>query len=75
MFPRFGSRLELSCTVSGGHLLRAGQHPEFYELYLQYQSDEGGDMLYAVPVRVMNYRRQGRFVNQVGVGRVRLAQR
>ena len=64
VLSRFGSRFELSCTVSGRDLLQAGP-PEFYELYLHYRTEEG-DRLYAVPVRVLNYRKQGHYVNQVG---------
>ncbi|XP_043214644.1 meckelin-like isoform X2 [Amphibalanus amphitrite] len=59
---RFGSRFEHTCTLSGRDLLEAGP-PEFFELYLQYHADEV-EWLYAIPVRVLNYRRNGRYVNQ-----------
>ena len=49
--------------MSGRDLLLA-EPPTFYELYLQYRTEEG-DRLYAIPVRVLNYRKQGQYVNQV----------
>ncbi|XP_037076463.1 meckelin-like [Pollicipes pollicipes] len=60
---RFGSRFDQTCTVSGRELL-AAQETEFYELYLHYQTEQG-PRLYAVPVRVKNYRREGREVNKL----------
>ena len=60
---RFGTDYTNECEVDLGVLLEDSQEPLFYELYYQ---DGLSTQLIPVPVRILNYQSQGRFVNEPG---------
>uniref|UniRef100_A0A8D0HDF1 Transmembrane protein 67 n=1 Tax=Sphenodon punctatus TaxID=8508 RepID=A0A8D0HDF1_SPHPU len=61
----FGTTYQQSCTIPVSKILKDFANPVFYDVYLEYYSDDNGQQyLWAVPVLNLNLQYNEMFVNQ-----------
>uniref|UniRef100_A0A8C9FTB3 Transmembrane protein 67 n=1 Tax=Pavo cristatus TaxID=9049 RepID=A0A8C9FTB3_PAVCR len=60
----FGTTYEQSCEISVSKILLDFTHPIFYDLFLEYNGDNGQQYLWAVPVLNLNLQYSEMYVNQ-----------
>ncbi|NXG61020.1 MKS3 protein, partial [Hemiprocne comata] len=62
----FGTTYQQSCQVSVSKILSNFANPIFYDLFLEYNGDNGQQYLWAVPVLNLNLQYSEMFINQGG---------
>ncbi|KAM6281995.1 meckelin isoform 2-T2 [Porphyrio hochstetteri] len=60
----FGTTYQQSCKISLSKILLEFANPVFYDLFLEYNGDDGQQYLWAVPVLNLNLQYSEMFVNQ-----------
>ncbi|OXB79904.1 UNVERIFIED_CONTAM: hypothetical protein H355_000934 [Colinus virginianus] len=60
----FGTTYEQSCKISVSKILLDFSHPIFYDLFFEYNGDNGQQYLWAVPVLNLNLQYSDMYVNQ-----------
>ncbi|KAJ7395266.1 hypothetical protein BTVI_156926 [Pitangus sulphuratus] len=60
----FGTTYQQSCKISVSKILLDFANPIFYDLFLEYNGDNGQQQLWAVPVLNLNLQYNEKFVNQ-----------